>query len=434
MSIVTRTTADSATFREIREGRKTTFEFDVPPETAITNGDAIYVREMEQCRSCDSATKKHVYGAKLCAICNGSGFVGGEEMYLEITSGRDTLEGSVRHVIVEVRVMTVADMTAAGILVRPIVYTPTAIPIHKEILRSCRARLKGSVELHKLLLRIVEASQWFEAMPLPDDCWEVEMKAENAKQLQDWVVELRGGGELVGTSTRTEVKDPAAVMAIAMSLRKSLEAYSLPENVTMSDLFQGIDNLFRACMHVATVFEVWACDHVFFDEVVDVWPYLLEDKFGDAFLQPYRLGREEFNTLPTDLTSFIPADCLNMAMKLGLPLLYSDEARMPLLAEILNPVPRSIYKYWRIQTVRHRSENEEAGWEPLVYGDNPHDPDWDYPELGFYGVFEDGTLEHLSDHPTYAAAVERAKRLAPTADFPEQPIIHPPGWGAPPEA
>lgn len=40
----------------------------------------------------------------------------------------------------------------------------------------------------------------------------------------------------------------------------------------------------RIVMNVANLFEGWACKHIDFDQNMDVWPYRLEDDFGEACL------------------------------------------------------------------------------------------------------------------------------------------------------
>ena len=66
----------------------------------------------------------------------------------------------------------------------------------------------------------------------------------------------------------------------------------------MSD---GMVGFMSNIMHVANLFESWACDHVIFEEMGDVWPYLLQDEFGAAS-----------KALPnlTDLAKFNEIDCL----------------------------------------------------------------------------------------------------------------------------
>ena len=49
-----------------------------------------------------------------------------------------------------------------------------------------------------------------------------------------------------------------------------------------SDVFEGHDNFMRHCMKVAAEFETWACKNIDFDELSDVWPYLLTDNFLGA--------------------------------------------------------------------------------------------------------------------------------------------------------
>lgn len=104
--------------------------------------------------------------------------------------------------------------------------------------------------------------------------------------------------------------DPAAVFAIAVSLWRACgEAEKTA--VCLSDEYAGMDGLMREVMRVGTIFEDWACRHVDFAELGDVWPYLLEDRFGKECLAVAGAG---------ELATFHENDCLRMALRLGLPI------------------------------------------------------------------------------------------------------------------
>jgi hypothetical protein len=59
------------------------------------------------------------------------------------------------------------------------------------------------------------------------------------------------------------------------------------------------------------MFEEWACKHVDFNQLTDVWPYLLQDSFGEAVLA-HLMGSW------ADLSLFNTEDCLAVARRLNL--------------------------------------------------------------------------------------------------------------------
>lgn len=106
--------------------------------------------------------------------------------------------------------------------------------------------------------------------------------------------------------------DPAAVFAAALSLHDAcLERAEADSSLSLSESYQGMDSFMREVMWAAEMFETWACEHVAFEEVDDVWPYLLEHRFGSAVLA----------TMDADCLAGFNADlCLRIALKLRLPL------------------------------------------------------------------------------------------------------------------
>ena len=77
-------------------------------------------------------------------------------------------------------------------------------------------------------------------------------------------------------NTDTCSADTAAVFAAAHSLWEAIQkrARAAPE-INLSDCYSGMDQLMREVMRIANQFEEWACQHVEFNELTDVWPYLL---------------------------------------------------------------------------------------------------------------------------------------------------------------
>jgi hypothetical protein len=206
--------------------------------------------------------------------------------------------------------------------------------------------------------------------------------------------------------------DPAAVFACAISLRDACVQAAKLEKLNLSEAFHGVDQFYREVMRIAALFEEWACAHVAFDEMCDVWPYLLEDKFGAVCLQRMSVG---------DLGGFDADDCPDVAMKLLLPLHYQDAPRLPLDVTAPNPVPSSAFTHWRIQTIRCLSGGDS--FEPMLYGDDPFDPEYEPSILALYGVNAEGLVEHIKDFECYADAVAFVCKIAPGADFPSEPML-----------
>jgi hypothetical protein len=206
--------------------------------------------------------------------------------------------------------------------------------------------------------------------------------------------------------------DPAAVFACAVSLRDACKQAAKRCNCNLSETFNGVDQFWREVMRIGSLFEEWACAHVAFEEMSDVWPYLLEEKFGEACLL-----RVDLESLP----SFDTQDCLNVAMKLMLPLYYREGACLPLDVTAPNPVHGSPFIQWRIQTVRSLLGDED--FEPMVYGHDPFDPEYDSPLLALYGMCEEGQVEHIKDFTCYADALAFVRKIAPGVDFPDRPVV-----------
>lgn len=210
-----------------------------------------------------------------------------------------------------------------------------------------------------------------------------------------------------------ESPDPAAVFACALSLWKACEEEAGKNAaLNLSDAYQGVDQLMREVMRIATLFETWACEHVEFEEITDVWPYLLEDAFGKACLGFCDV---------CSLQDFDRTECLSVAMGLGLPIRYAEELGLPLNIAAPNTVRGSPFAQFRIQTVRKRLGEREV--EVFTFDDDPQDENYEVPFLALYGVGADGILEHIKDFDRYADAVELAAKLAPGIAFPATAIV-----------
>jgi hypothetical protein len=109
-----------------------------------------------------------------------------------------------------------------------------------------------------------------------------------------------------------ELTDPAAIFACAKSLWDRCDEFRKTDRrLNLSGCYNGMDEFMRVVMRVGTRFENWASEHVDFDQLNDVWPYILADRFGDACVA---------TILPTHLDQFNDHDCLMVALKMNLPI------------------------------------------------------------------------------------------------------------------
>ena len=206
--------------------------------------------------------------------------------------------------------------------------------------------------------------------------------------------------------------DPAAVFGAAVSLwREVKKRATIDRTLNLSECYNGLDELMRQVMRIATEFEVWACRCVSFEEMDDVWPYLLEDRFGAACLS---------HSLPQALAEFGKTDYLRVAWKLHLPIRI--EAGLPVPVDVLarNPASGAAFCEFRIQTVRDSNDDDLS--VPFTADDEPYDEDLGEPHFSLYGVGADGLLEHIADRSSYVETVQLAAKLAPGIKFPMNPI------------
>ncbi len=212
--------------------------------------------------------------------------------------------------------------------------------------------------------------------------------------------------------TENSTSDPAAIFCCAVSLRDAATEQSRASCLSLSDVYSGMDGFLREIMRVATVFETWATQHVAFDHLVEVWPYFMEDRFGDACVDVADIWA---------LASFNEMDCLFIAQHLQLPLYYGDVLIIPLEVSARNTLNGSDFVEFSIQTVRlHRTDGEV---EPFIRGDNPWDEDYELPRLTLCGITTEGQREHIANFTTYRDAVSLVTKLAPGIDFPERPVV-----------
>ena len=210
----------------------------------------------------------------------------------------------------------------------------------------------------------------------------------------------------------SEQADPAAIFACALSLWNSCQgaAASQPE-LNLSECYQGMDQFMREVMRVGDEFEKWACRHVAFHELDDVWPYLLEERFGGACL--------EFMDADS-LAAFAADDCLRIAFKLRLPMRVDGSLPLPVCVEAPNPLMDAEFQHLRIQTIRHEWD-EDGEVAPFTEDDDPFDENYSPPVFGIYGV-KAGVLERIADRKTYADARALSAKLLPGIGFPDEVI------------
>lgn len=207
--------------------------------------------------------------------------------------------------------------------------------------------------------------------------------------------------------------DPAAVFACAHSLWEACRKEATQNGtVDLSADYNGWDQLMREVMRIGTLFETWSCENIDFDNLDEVWPYHLGDNFGDACLSVVFVSH---------LARFDRLDCLRVALRLKLPLLVRIGLPVPVDLKAKNPTGGSVFAGFRIQTVR--SLLDGSGVVPFTIADEPFDEEFGPPYFGFYGVDEDGLVEHIADRNTIEDAVRLAKNLVPGIDFPDLPSV-----------
>lgn len=215
-----------------------------------------------------------------------------------------------------------------------------------------------------------------------------------------------------GMSKDAHSPDPAAVFGAASSLWVEVKKRAaIDGKLKLSEAYNGMDELMRQVVRIASEFEAWACASVVFDELDDVWPYMLEDRFGEACLSVF---------FPDTLADFGQTDCLRVAWKLRLPIKIDAGLPVPVDVVAPNPVPAAAFREFRIQTVRNSSDGEDV--LPFTSDDEPFDEELGDPYFALSGVGEDGLLEHIADRSSYSAAVELACKLAPGIAFPVRPF------------
>jgi hypothetical protein len=209
--------------------------------------------------------------------------------------------------------------------------------------------------------------------------------------------------------------DLAAVFACALSLHRACSDHQ-DGNPTfnISEAYHGFDQFMREIMRVGELFETWAIAHVLFEELEEVWPYLLEDRFAGACLT---------TRSPASLSSFDVTDCFSVALKLKLPLHGKNGLPIPIDLLRQNPLTSSRFKSYQIRSVREHVAEKEV--HSFGLHDDPTDKSYGEIFYGLYGIEESGEAEHIADRSSYAEARSLAHAMIPSLDFPECPRVLP---------
>lgn len=217
---------------------------------------------------------------------------------------------------------------------------------------------------------------------------------------------------------RKVVADPAAVLGCALSLYKAGHERAERLEYSLSDLYNGGDQFMREVMRVATAFEDWACEHIQFDKLYDVWPYTLEDKFGPAVLTV--LGGNKGGGY---IGEFVDCHCLLTAVELGLPIKAYGVVRVPLTLRADNPAGGEFTAY---EISRLCCDGDEENIVSFNEGHLYSDPNnLSGHCFGVYGINGKGQAEHIADRADYAGALELVRKMAPGIVMPDEPVFQP---------
>ena len=183
------------------------------------------------------------------------------------------------------------------------------------------------------------------------------------------------------------------------------EAKERPD-CNLSEIFSGIDGFMREANRIGTLFEEWACRHIEFDELTDVWPYILHDRFGGTCraVRPVE-----------ELSMFSEIDCLYVALSLRLPLRDSPKLIIAVDLRAVNTVKDSGFPFFLIRSVRCSRLTEEV--VRFSKDDDPADGDHGQPFYSLYGDRLDGLAEHIADRDSLAGILRLAEALAPGLEF-----------------
>ncbi len=205
-----------------------------------------------------------------------------------------------------------------------------------------------------------------------------------------------------------DLTDPAGVFAVAHSLWETVfDGADRSEKTALSDFYQGLDQLMREVLRIGTLFEGWACRHVAFDVLDEVWPYFIADNFGPAWLHV---------SDAYSLTGFDRRDCLRVAWQLGLPIWMNEEFVLPVTVDVGNPNANTAFVGFRIQTTRTQKNGSRT--TPFTVSDELFDESYFIPSYSLYGKTAAGDSELIASRATYSETVSLAKKLITNVEFP----------------
>jgi hypothetical protein len=210
------------------------------------------------------------------------------------------------------------------------------------------------------------------------------------------------------TSPQSFAPDPSAVFGAAVSLWQACHEVAQREpNLDPSECYDGMDQLMREIMRIAELFENWSYGHIRFEDLDDVWPYSLQDRFGEACLGALS---------PSALAEFDELDCLRIAMRMGLPLRRDRDIPIPIDVSAANPIESAGFKEFRIRSIRDSHLDDDV----VIYtlDDEPWDENFGPVFYALYGVDENGSEERIADRPTFMEAVDLVRKLAPGIEMP----------------
>lgn len=200
--------------------------------------------------------------------------------------------------------------------------------------------------------------------------------------------------------------DPAAQFAAALSLWNACERAAVDEQINLSACFGGGDQFMREVIRIGTLFEQWSCRYVDFENIEDVWPYLLEEHFGVECLASVGLQA---------LPEFDEEDCLRVGICLRLPFVWGEDLPVPLCLKADSPLKHSAFSSFRIETMRDRLDDNQP--VPFRSGEEPFDESFGPRYFSLFGSEVSGKLEHIADRATFGEVLALAKNLVPEIVF-----------------
>lgn len=139
----------------------------------------------------------------------------------------------------------------------------------------------------------------------------------------------------------------------------------------------------RVIMRVGARFEPWACRYIIFEGLDEVWPYLLEERFGEACAATVGID---------SLGRFEDRACLIVALRLRLPVKADASLPVPVDITVANPGAKSAFVRIRIQTVRPCGDRDMV---PFTVVDDPFNPSYEPPVFAFTALVTTTCLNTL---------------------------------------